>query len=442
MRRWHGVVVVSVLAACVAQPAPVATEEDVSSAPTDSSTSLPALSMTPSAAIGGRVAASQVAVAGRSGSGDARGAEPPLKGASAGAIEGAGTGVEAGSSAGAGAQADAGAGAGVAGLGAAGAAADGVADAAPSQLCAAMVASAQELLISLDTDALKTAVQHPFEARHKFAYEPQVAERPGASLMMMSEAQREKALALVRSGLSDEGFQKAETTRALENLKAVTGFQINMRDPLFYWLAIFGEPSETGAWGWQFEGHHLALHFTLKACAIADTPVFMGAWPAQVATMVDGGPPAGSRNLEQEEELGRVLAKSIDADPAKRAQAFQASAYRQMLPQGPDRAQPMMPAGLPGSAMSESERKQLEAIVSHYASLMHPQLAAARLRRIEEHGGFENVSFVWTGALEPKQRHFYRVQGPSFFIEYRNDDGNHIHSAWRDFQGDWGDDLP
>jgi hypothetical protein len=157
--------------------------------------------------------------------------------------------------------------------------------------------------------------------------------------------------------------------------------------------------------------------------------------------MVTGGPAVGSRNLQQEEELGRVLAKAIDADPAKRMQAFQDSAYRQMLPEGEARATPMMPAGLAGSAMSDSERMQLKAIVSHYAGAMHPELAAARLKRIEDHGGWEKVSFVWTGSLEPKQRHFYRIQGESFFIEYRNDDGNHIHSAWRDFAGDWGDDL-
>jgi len=334
------------------------------------------------------------------------------------------------------------AGGGAGSAGAAGAGGDAGRSATVSQLCAAMITSAQAFIATLDTDALKTAVLQPFDERHKLAYEPQVAERPGASFMMLSESQKEKALALVRAGLSEEGFEKAETVRALENNKAATGFQINMRDPEYYWLAIYGEPSETGAWGWQLEGHHLALHFTLKACAISDTPMFMGAWPAEVAVVAAGGPPVGSRNLAQEEELGRVLAKSLDADATKRAQAFQASAYRQMLPQGPNRAEPMMPAGLPGSAMNETELMQLKAIVSYYASVVHPELAAARLQRIEQHGGFEKVSFVWTGALEPKQRHFYRIQGESFFIEYRNDDGNHIHSAWRDFEGDWGDDLP
>jgi hypothetical protein len=74
--------------------------------------------------------------------------------------------------------------------------------------------------------------------------------------------------------------------------------------------------------------------------------------------------------------------------------------------------------------------------------MMPDALAAARLQRIEDHGGWDKVSFVWSGALEAHQRHFYRVQGESFMIEYRNDDGNHIHTVWRDFSGDFGDDLP
>jgi hypothetical protein len=101
----------------------------------------------------------------------------------------------------------------------------------------------------------------------------------------------------------------------------------------------------------------------------------------------------------------------------------------------------MMPAGLPASSMSETEQMQLRAIVESYANLMAPDLAAARMQRLEDHGGIQKLSFAWSGSLEPKQRHFYRIQSDTFFIEYRNDDGNHIHSAWRDFNGDWGDEL-
>jgi hypothetical protein len=246
----------------------------------------------------------------------------------------------------------------------------------------------------------------------------------------------------VQSGLSESGFKRAETVRQLEFLKNITMYQANMRDPGFYFVAIFGTPGEQGAWGWQVEGHHLALHYTSIDCALSDTPTFIGAWPSEVADMIAGGPPVGTRNLAQEEDRGRELAKALDADPAKRMQTFMMGVYRQMIPEGPDKATPLMPSGLPGSAMSDGERMQLQAIVQAYTSMMPDGLAAARLKRIEDHGGWDKMSFVWSGALEPHQRHFYRVQGDSFMIEYRNDDGNHIHTVWRDFSGDFGDDLP
>jgi hypothetical protein len=57
--------------------------------------------------------------------------------------------------------------------------------------------------------------------------------------------------------------------------------------------------------------------------------------------------------------------------------------------------------------------------------------------------GLDRITFAWAGALERGKPHYYRVQGPTFLIEYDNtqNDGNHIHSVWRDFDGDFGRDL-
>jgi hypothetical protein len=45
--------------------------------------------------------------------------------------------------------------------------------------------------------------------------------------------------------------------------------------------------------------------------------------------------------------------------------------------------------------------------------------------------------------MERGQKYYYRVQGPTFLIEHDNTqgNGNHIHSVWRDFNGDFGRDL-
>ena len=57
--------------------------------------------------------------------------------------------------------------------------------------------------------------------------------------------------------------------------------------------------------------------------------------------------------------------------------------------------------------------------------------------------GLEKIAFAWAGPVEPGQKHYYRVQGPTFLIEFDNtqNDGNHIHSVWRDFESDFGRDL-
>ena len=57
--------------------------------------------------------------------------------------------------------------------------------------------------------------------------------------------------------------------------------------------------------------------------------------------------------------------------------------------------------------------------------------------------GSENITFAWAGPLEKGAKHYYRVQGPTFLIEYDNtqNDGNHVHAVWRDFAGDFGRDL-
>lgn len=67
---------------------------------------------------------------------------------------------------------------------------------------------------------------------------------------------------------------------------------------------------------------------------------------------------------------------------------------------------------------------------------MAPDIAAERWRRIEE-AGFDQVGFAWAGAAERGRPHYYRVQGPSFLVEYDNTQGNanHVHTVWRDFDG-------
>ena len=81
-------------------------------------------------------------------------------------------------------------------------------------------------------------------------------------------------------------------------------------------------------------------------------------------------------------------------------------------------------------------------VVDVYTSAMADDIAAERMAKIKK-AGLDKIAFAWAGETERGKKHYYRVQGPTFLIEYNNtqNNGNHIHSVWRDFNGDFGRDL-
>ncbi|HTI72138.1 MAG TPA: DUF3500 domain-containing protein, partial [Candidatus Limnocylindria bacterium] len=69
-------------------------------------------------------------------------------------------------------------------------------------------------------------------------------------------------------------------------------------------------------------------------------------------------------------------------------------------------------------------------------------LASADIAKIEK-AGKEKIRFAWAGGTQKGDKHYYRLIGPTFLLEYDStqNDGNHIHAVWRDFNGDFGRDL-
>jgi len=105
-------------------------------------------------------------------------------------------------------------------------------------------------------------------------------------------------------------------------------------------------------------------------------------------------------------------------------------------------ALPLVPAGIAAARLDERQRALLWKLVETYARSFETGLAAARLARAKQ-GGIETIRFGWAGSIARGKPHYYRVQGPLFLIEYdaSQNDGNHIHTVWRDFTGDFGRDL-
>lgn len=309
---------------------------------------------------------------------------------------------------------------------------------AAAQGPADQMATAARAFLETLTPELKAKAQFPFDSdeRTNWYYVPR--QRQGLPLKAMSEPQRRAAMELLRHGLSEKGYTKAETIRALEDVLIDIGNAPATRDREMYYFSIFGEPSAAGTWGWRYEGHHLSENWTIVGgTAIASTPQFFGSNPAEVRT----GRMTGTRALAAEEDLGYQLLQGLT--PELRAAAIvDPNAPNDMLTTNAREAAAQPDAGVTYAQMSAAGRTIMESLIAEYAGAQTDPVAKARIEKVRA-AGIDRVRFAWMGGTEKGQGHYYRIQGPTFLIEFDNtqNEANHIHAVWRDFKGDFGRDL-
>ncbi|MFI0773936.1 DUF3500 domain-containing protein [Streptomyces sp. NPDC021212] len=331
-----------------------------------------------------------------------------------------------------------------------------------------MAEAAKTWLDSLD-DEQRAAAALPWpseEERHRWNYTP--TDHGGLPLLRMRPAQQRLAMRLVATGLSEAGYVTASAIMGLENvLDRVEGWQANWgrergRDPQMYWLRIFGEPSADGPWSWRFGGHHVSVqHAVTDGRVVGSTPCFLGADPAESPLL---GPHL-LRPLGAAEDLARDLVRSLDEEQSARtllspiAPADIVGGNQPRIGDG-DLVMPLpeltrgrpedhqavelttAPKGLPAAQMSGEQRDQLRALLDVYLGRIPEELAEREAAKFAD-DKLHDVHFAWAGGIEKGQPHYYRLQGPRLLAEYDNTqrDVNHIHTVWRDPEGDFGDDV-
>jgi hypothetical protein len=300
-----------------------------------------------------------------------------------------------------------------------------------------MAETANRFLASL-TPEQRAKASFSFEADERQNWHFIPIERKGLALREMTPTQKHLASALLSAGLSQQGYIKAETIMSLEDvLRMIEKGSGPERDPEKYYFSIFGQPSAGGTWGYRVEGHHLSQNYSVVNGRVAGAPSFFGANPAEVRD----GPRKGLRTLAAEEDLGREVIQSLDPDQRKAA-VVSAEAYKDILTASDRKAALKgQPSGLSASKMNSKQFGLLLALLEDYANNMPEQIAQSREAEIKSAG--KGIYFAWAGGFEKGQPHYYRIQTPAFLIEYDDtqNNANHIHSVWRDFDGDFGLDL-
>lgn len=371
---------------------------------------------------------------------------------------------------------------------------------ARQRAAAAMAKAANDFVSSLTADQRTKAV-YPLTSEEwtRWNFIPaSMFPRNGIAFKELNQLQRQRAHDLMKASLSQTGYQTAASVMQLENvLREIEGPSASagspppaaapaatpspsaaaadppsgergaaagggggqragrggrgggggggagapvVRDPELYYLTVFGDPSAKGAWGWRLEGHHVSLRFAIDngRLLVSSTPQFLGSNPAEVP--YGYGPYTGLRVLAAQEDAARALVLALDAK--RQAIALVAPTPMGFASGTTVKFDPKTPVGLPMSQMTGPQRDMLMKLIDSYASIMPADIAAARLAKIKA-AGTDTIMFAWSGSTEKGRQYQYQVQGPTFLIEHNNtqNDGNHIHAVWRDFNGDFGRDV-
>lgn len=260
--------------------------------------------------------------------------------------------------------------------------------------------------------------------------------RGGLALKDMSAEQRHLAYGLLSSGMSHRGFLTAVQIMSLEQVL----WELEndpKRDTLMYYVSLFGDPGSE-AWGWRFEGHHLSLNFTIaNGAVVSGTPNFFASNPGEILE----GPRKGLRVLAAEEDVARELITSLSAEQRSKT-IVEEKAPNDILTAAEPTVTSLGDAGIGWSELEPEQRKKLRELIHVYVHRLRPEVAKEDLAAIKE-AGMNKIVFAWAGEVEKGKPHYYRVQGPTFLLEYANtqNNANHVHAVWRDFAGDFGRDL-
>ncbi|GAB4028344.1 DUF3500 domain-containing protein [Spirosoma koreense] len=323
-----------------------------------------------------------------------------------------------------------------------------------------MTDAATALLGMLNADQ-KQKITYPFDDAERFNWHFVPRERKGLPLKQMTAEQRQAAMAMLKTALSQRGYDKAMDIMDTENvLRVIDNRPPNdtYRDPENYSFTIFGDPTTKTPWSWRIEGHHLSLQFlSVTGQVLAQTPTFFGSNPGILEydpNMADKRmgdprvkdlPQKGRQILKQETERAFALLKTLDTDQKKQA-ILAGVAYPEIVTSNKRTASLEKMDGLRYADMKADQRKLFIDLLQAYLTNYRITLAKQQMDKLEK-AGLDNLRFAWAGDLTPElgegKGWYYRIHGPTILIEYDNTqtNANHIHTVVRDLTNDWGEDL-
>ena len=305
---------------------------------------------------------------------------------------------------------------------------EGVAEISTKPSIVALATAMKNFRASLSNELLADA---SFPLGHKESYSwtntpaGRNDDRGGIGFDTLSIDQLTRFYEVLNVFLSDGGYTKVslitkETEAHISNISR--SFWASNR----YYIALFGNPETDGSWGFQLDGHHLALNFLVHGDAVFIVPAFIGTRPATVK---------GTEVLGNERGNAFTLLNSLDEH--QRTKAIQTG--RRGLKVGPGRStdpflnhdySEFVGIGLKASEMNDTQKEHLRNLIKTYVYNLETEFADVWMADIDV--GIDNTYFVWIGGTAINDPIYYRVFNPAVWIEFNHEGGlDHIHTITR-----------
>ncbi len=306
----------------------------------------------------------------------------------------------------------------------------------------------------------RSRLSFPFESNQWRAwFNPHInVYRHGVMLEELSTLQRDAFLDLLRVTLSTRGYAQARDIMRLNDLLAQLTGRADDFGEWPYFVSFFGVPAADVPWGFQFDGHHLAINCVVVGNEMAMTPIFMGSEPCEGRA----GRFAGIRVLDIEARVGLDLIRSLDADQQQVAIQY-ASIMPDAIPAhlrhpvdnltqaGAFRDNAVVPyCGIRADGLSDAQRVRLADAIMAYVGWASDGYATVKMDEVAGH--LDDTWFAWMGGTGPTDPFYYRLHSPVVLIEFEHLPGvafdnpepsrHHIHTIMRTPNGgDYGADL-
>lgn len=321
-----------------------------------------------------------------------------------------------------------------------------------AQTIADTAAAAQAFLATLREEQ-RDAVLYSYDDEAKTTswsnFPVTFVERAGLNLTDLTEEQQTAAMAVLESLLSDDAY--ATVTAIMGGDQYLAENSSSTESSLGqYYIAFFGDPSDSSAFEVQFGGHHLGINATLDGSAEAITfaPTHLGVQPA-VYTDAEGD------EVQPFEGIYTDAFAFFDSLTAEQ-QATLTSGDVSMCAPG-DTCDFASGAGLTGADLTDEQKQLLLALIANWAGMADQQSTDEALAKIE--ATLDETVIAWSGEtvydMSTGNGISFSISGPNVYIGFQAQDGSagadvagvttsgwgHVHTIYRDPTNDYANSV-